>query len=347
LQDLPENRIELSVITPVYKAEECLEELYRRLVAVLERTGEPFEIVMVNDGSPDDSWRLIRELASRDARVKGINLSRNFGQHYAITAGLDHCRGRFVVVMDCDLQHVPEDISRLYAKALDGYDIVLVRRMRRYDSPLKKLASRLFITVYNYLSDIKVDPDISSYSIISRRVVEALRFLREGNRTYPLLLHWIGYDVAYIDGEHAKRFAGKSAYSLAKSINLAIESVCSQSNRPLRLSIQFGFLLSLGSIVFAAWLAIRYFFLKLTVAGWTSTMVSLFFLSGLLFANIGVLGLYLGKVFDESKRRPLYFVKERLNLDALARANDSADAAESGTATLPALAARRGGDTSL
>jgi glycosyltransferase involved in cell wall biosynthesis len=118
LQDLPENRIELSVITPVYKAEECLEELYRRLVAVLERTGEPFEIVMVNDGSPDDSWRLIRELASRDARVKGINLSRNFGQHNAITAGLDHCRGRFVVVMDCDLQHVPEDISRLYAKAL-------------------------------------------------------------------------------------------------------------------------------------------------------------------------------------------------------------------------------------
>ena len=348
MQDLLESPIELSVITPVYKAEECLEELYRRLVAVLERTGEPFEIVMVNDGSPDDSWRLIRELASRDTRVKGINLSRNFGQHYAITAGLDHCRGRFVVVMDCDLQHVPEDISRLYAKALDGYDIVLVRRMRRYDSPLKKLASRLFITVYNYLSDIKVDPDISSYSIISRRVVEALRSLREGNRTYPLLLHWIGYDVAYIDGEHAKRFAGKSAYSLAKSINLAIESVCSQSNRPLRLSIQFGFLLSLGSILFASWLAMRYFFLNVTVAGWTSTIVSLFFLSGLLFANIGVLGLYLGKVFDESKRRPLYFVKERLNLDLLARADDrDAAAAESGTAAMPALAARRGGDTSL
>jgi polyisoprenyl-phosphate glycosyltransferase len=347
LKNLPESQIEISIITPVYKAEECLEELYRRLVAVLERTGEPFEILMVNDGSPDDSWRLIRELAGRDARVKGINLSRNFGQHYAITAGLDHCRGRFVVVMDCDLQHVPEDISRLYAQALDGHDIVLVRRMRRYDSPFKKLASRLFITLYNYLSDIKVDPDISSYSMISRRVVEALQSLREGNRTYPLLLHWIGYDVAYIDGEHAKRFAGKSAYNLAKSINLAIESVCSQSNRPLRLSIQFGFLLSLGSIVFAVWLAIRYFFLNATVAGWTSTMVSLFFLSGLLFANIGILGLYLGKVFDESKRRPLYFVKERLNLDPLARADDRADSAESGTAAVPALATRRGGDTSL
>ena len=347
MQDFPESRIELSVITPVYKAEECLEELYRRLVAVLERTGEPFEIVMVNDGSPDDSWRLIRELASRDARVKGINLSRNFGQHYAITAGLDHCRGRFVVVMDCDLQHVPEDISRLYAKALEGHDIVFVRRLRRHDSMMKKLASRAFMAVYNYLTDIKVGSDISSYSIISHRVVAALRLVREGNRTYPLLLHWVGFDVAYIDGEHAKRFAGKSAYSLTKSINLAIESICSQSNRPLRLSIQFGFLLSLASLLFALWLVIRYFLFHVTVEGWTSTMVSLFFLSGLLFANIGVLGLYLGKVFDESKRRPLYFVKERLNLDPLARADDHADAAESGTAALPALAARRGGDTSL
>ena len=171
--------------------------------------------------------------------------------------------------------------------------------------------------------------------------------VREGNRTYPLLLHWVGFDVAYIDGEHAKRFAGKSAYSLTKSINLAIESICSQSNRPLRLSIQFGFLLSLASLLFALWLVIRYFLFHVTVEGWTSTMVSLFFLSGLLFANIGVLGLYLGKVFDESKRRPLYFVKERLNLDPMARADDHADTAESGTAALQELAARRGGDTSL
>jgi dolichol-phosphate mannosyltransferase len=308
--------VELSVVTPVYKAAECLDELYRRLVAVLERTVERFEIVMVNDGSPDDSWRLIEALARRDPRVRAINLSRNFGQHYAITAGLDHCRGRWVVVMDCDLQHEPEDISRLYAKALDGHDIVLVRRLRRRDPVWKRLASRTFVSIYNFLSDVKVDPNISSFSIISARVVAALRSLREGNRTYTLLLHWVGFDVAYIDGEHAKRFAGKSAYSLARSINLAIEGISSQSNRPLRLSIQFGFLLSLASILCAIWLVIRYLLFGVAVEGWTSTMVSLFFLSGLLFANIGVLGLYLGKVFDQTKHRPLYLVKERLNLDS-------------------------------
>lgn len=307
--------VELSVVTPVYNAAECLDELYRRLVAVLERTVERFEIVMVNDGSADDSWRLIVGLARRDSRVRAINLSRNFGQHYAITAGLDHCRGRWVVVMDCDLQHAPEDISRLYAKALEGHDIVFVRRLRRHDPFWKRQTSRAFVAVYNYLSDIKVDPGISSYSIISRRVVAALRSLREGNRTYPLLLHWVGFDVAHIDGEHAKRFAGKSTYSFARSINLAIESISSQSNRPLRLSIQFGFLLSLTSILCAIWLVIRYFLFRVAVEGWTSTMVALFFLSGLLFANIGVLGLYLGKVFDQTKNRPLYFVKERLNVD--------------------------------
>ena len=337
--------VELSVVTPVYKAAECLDELYRRLVAVLERTVERFEIVMVNDGSPDDSWRLIEGLARRDPRVRAINLSRNFGQHYAITAGLDQCRGRWVVVMDCDLQHEPEDISRLYAKALDGHDIVLVRRLRRHDPFWKRQTSRAFVAVYNYLSDIKVDPGISSYSIISRRVVAALRSLREGNRTYPLLLHWVGFDVAYIDGEHAKRFAGKSAYSLTKSINLAIESISSQSNRPLRLSIQFGFLLSLASILCAIWLVIRYFLFAVAVEGWTSTMVSLFFLSGLLFANIGVLGLYLGKVFDQTKNRPLYLVKERLNLDTFSPPDETVASAGSDAAVLPVLTGRRVDDS--
>ena len=341
-QALSENEIELSVVTPVYKAADCLEELYRRLVAVLERTGEPFEIVMVNDASPDDSWQLIEGLARRDGRVRGVNLSRNFGQHRAITAGLDHCRGRFVVVMDCDLQHVPEDISRLYAKALDGHDIVLVRRTRRHDSLWKKASSRAFMAVYNYLSDIKVDPDISTYSIISRRVVDALRLLREGNRTYPLLLHWIGFDRAYIDGEHAKRFAGKSAYSLTKSINLAIESISSQSNRPLRLSIQFGFLLSLASLLFAFWLVIRYFLFNVAVEGWTSTMVSLFFLSGLLFANIGVLGLYLGKVFDETQAAARCTSSRSGSTSTLCRLLKNGRVADgSDAATLPLLTVRR------
>jgi polyisoprenyl-phosphate glycosyltransferase len=310
------SEIGISVVTPVYKAPDCLPELYRRLVTVLERIGEPFEILLVNDASPDNSWQLIEGLAQRDPRVRGINLSRNFGQHYAIAAGLDHARGRWVVVMDCDLQHVPEDIPRLYAKAREGYDIVFVRRVTRRDTFLKKLSSRAFTTLYNTLTDFRIDPRISTYSIISRRVADAVRRLSEGNRNYALLLHWVGFDMAYIDGEHAERFAGRSAYSFAKLFAFAIDSITGQSNRPMRLSIQFGFYLSAAAQLYAVWLAIRYFFWGVHVEGWTSVMVAIFFLSGLAFANIGVLGLYLGKVFDESRRRPLYVVKDVLNFDA-------------------------------
>jgi glycosyltransferase involved in cell wall biosynthesis len=310
------SEIGISVVTPVYKAPDCLPELYRRLVAVLERIGEPFEILLVNDASPDNSWQVIEGLAQRDPRVRGINLSRNFGQHYAITAGLDHARGRFVVVMDCDLQHVPEDIPRLYEKAREGYDIVFVRRVTRRDTFLKKLSSRAFTTLYNTLTDFRIDPRISTYSIISRRVADAVRRLSEGNRNYALLLHWVGFDMAYIDGEHAERFAGRSAYSFRKLFAFAIDSITGQSNRPMRLSIQFGFCLSIAAQLYAVWLALRYFIWQVPVEGWTSLMVAIFFLSGLMFANIGVLGVYLGKVFDESRHRPLYVVKDRLNFDA-------------------------------
>jgi len=305
--------LEISVVTPVYKAQECVEELYLRLVKVLEKTVTSFEIIMVNDCSPDDSWRLIEAMAQRDPRVVGINLSRNFGQHYAITAGLDHARGNWVVVMDCDLQHPPEDIGRLYRKALEGFDIVFVKRTKRHDPFLKRLASRLFGIVYNVLSEIKLRENVSTFSIISARVAESIRSLKEGNRNYGFLLQWVGYDVATIEGEHARRFAGKSSYGFWRSVNHAIESLCSQSNRPLQLSIQFGFLLSFMAVSYAIWLAIGYYLFGVEVAGWTSVMVSMFFLSGLLFANIGVLGLYLGKVFDQSKDRPLYIVKDRLN----------------------------------
>jgi polyisoprenyl-phosphate glycosyltransferase len=313
---ISEGEIGISVVTPVYKAPDCLPELHRRLVAVLERIGEPFEILMVNDASPDHSWQVIEGLARRDPRVRGINLSRNFGQHYAITAGLDHARGRFVVVMDCDLQHVPEDIARLYAKAQEGYDIVFVRRVTRRDTFLKKLSSRAFTMLYNTLTDFRIDPRISTYSIISRRVADAVRRLSEGNRNYALLLHWVGFDMGYIDGEHAERFAGRSAYSFARLFSFAIDSITGQSNRPMRLSIQFGFYLSIAAQLYAVWLALRYWVWGVRVEGWTSVMVAIFFLSGLAFANIGVLGVYLGKVFDESRRRPLYVVKDRLNFDA-------------------------------
>ena len=306
--------VQISIVTPVYHGSKCVSELYRRLVAVLERLVERFEIIMVNDASPDDSWQEMVQLASGDKRVKAVDLSRNFGQHFAITAGMDLAHGDWVVVMDCDLQDQPEEIERLYRKALEGYDIVYARRTERQDTWFKKFSSRAFNFVYNLLSDRTIDSSIGNFSIISREVADSFRTLRERNRSYGLFLTWLGFQSTSIDVQHAPRFAGKTGYSFRKSIWFAIESITSQSNKPLRLSIDLGFLMALFAFAYAAYRIVQYMIFGVPVPGWTSVIVSLYFLGGLLLANLGIVGLYLGKVFDETKNRPLYVIKRAMNL---------------------------------
>lgn len=304
------NTIHMSVIIPVYGCGFSLDELYERLKATLTSITENFEIIMVNDASPDNAWEIIKLLSQNDSRVRGINFSRNFGQHRAITAGLDCAKGDWAVVMDCDLQDQPEEIIKLYNEAQKGFDIVFGRRNRRKDSFFKKLGSKLFYIIYDYFTESKIDNTVANFSIISSNVVEQLRLLREQNRTYPLFVNWIGFKRTNINIEHAQRKEGGSSYTLQKLINLAIDSIVSQSNKPLKLSIKFGFLLSLVSLFYATWLVLRYFVYSVPVAGWTSVMVSIYFIGGLLFANMGILGLYIGKAFDEAKNRPLYIVQE-------------------------------------
>jgi dolichol-phosphate mannosyltransferase len=300
----------ISIVTPVYGCCKSLPELHSRLCSNLEQIVQDFEIIMINDASPDNAWDSIKELAQKDSRVKGINLSRNFGQHYAITAGLDFANGDWIVVMDCDLQDQPEEIRKLYDKAQEGYDIVFGRRYSRNDSFIKRLGSKVFYKIYDYFTESKIDNTVANFSIISKKVVLELRQLREHNRSYPLFVNWLGFKRINVDIEHAARAEGVSSYTLKKLVNLAIDSIVSQSNKPLRLSIKFGFILSFASLLFASWLVIRYFLFSIPVAGWTSVMVSIYFIGGLLFANMGFLGLYIGKIFDETKNRPLYVVKE-------------------------------------
>ena len=304
------NNPHISIVTPVYGCCKSLNNLYERLNKTLSSITNDFEIIMVNDASPDNAWEAIKELAKKDDRVKGINLSRNFGQHYAITAGLDYANGDWVVVMDCDLQDQPEEIIKLYNKAQEGYDIVFGRRAQRQDGFFKKLSSRLFYKVYDYFTESKIDNSVANFSIISQTVVKEMRKLREQNRSYPLFVNWLGFKRTNIDIEHSKREEGKSSYTLTKLINLAIDSVVAQSNKPLKLSIKFGFLMALFSLLYAGWLLIRYFLFSIPVEGWTSMMVSFYFIGGLLFANMGFLGLYIGKIFDETKNRSLYVVSE-------------------------------------
>ena len=200
----------ISVVTPVYGCANCLQKLYERLLKSISNITDDFEIVMVNDASPDGAWDMIQELARQDKRVKGINFSRNFGQHHAITAGLDYAAGDWVVVMDCDLQDQPEEILKLYAKAQDGYDVVFGRRKERQDLFLKKLSSTIFYRVLMYFTDKEFDPAIANFSVISKKVVNSLRNLREQNRNFPLAVGWLGFNTAVIDIEHAARSDGIS-----------------------------------------------------------------------------------------------------------------------------------------
>lgn len=304
----------ISVVTPVYKAEACLHELYRRIKSSLETLTFDFEIIMIEDCGGDNSWTIIQELAQQDFRVKGIQFSRNFGQHYGITAGLDHCNGDWIVVMDCDLQDQPEEIVPLYKKALEGYDLVLAKRTNRQDHVWKKLASYLYYKVLAYFTDGRHDHTIANFGIYSRQVIEKFCQFKERDRLFPLIIKMLGFNATTLEVQHAKRFAGKTSYSLYKQIQLAIDGIISQSNKLLTYSIRIGFVLAVSAISYALYLAIKYIIWGVPVEGWTSIMVSMYFLFGLLFVNLGIIGLYLGKIFDESKNRPLYIIKNMVGL---------------------------------
>ncbi len=298
----------ISVVTPVYKAEGCLDELYRRLVAALSGITQDFEIVMVEDCGGDRSWEIIQALARKDARVKGIQFSRNFGQHYGITAGLDHCDGDWVVVMDCDLQDRPEEIPRLYAKAKEGYEVVIAHRGKRNDPLRKRVASWVFYRLFSWLADIDYDGQAGNFRIVSRKAVESLRQMREQLRFFGGLITWMGFPTAAIDVQHDERYAGPSTYTLAKLWKLAFETIVAYSDKPLRLSVRFGFVLAFLAFCYGLYIVIHALLYGSAISGWASLIVSIYLIGGIIIAILGVMGIYLGKAFDEAKKRPLYIV---------------------------------------
>jgi glycosyltransferase involved in cell wall biosynthesis len=300
----------ISVVTPVYLGEGCLRELYRRLVESIEGITEDFEIVMVEDCGGDRSWEIICELAREDPRVKGIHFSRNFGQHYGITAGLDHCDGDWVVIMDCDLQDRPEEIPRLYAKALEGHDVVLAQRGKRSDGALKRCASWTFYRLFSWLADFDYDGDAGNFRIMSRKVVLCCRQMREQLRFFGGLVHWLGFPAATVEVSHDPRFEGGSTYTFRKLFELATNTIIAYSDKPLRLSVRLGFLIAIAAFSVGVFILIRAWLFGTPVMGWPSLAVSIWFLGGVNISILGVIGIYLGKTFDETKKRPLYVVSE-------------------------------------
>jgi dolichol-phosphate mannosyltransferase len=298
----------ISVVIPVYKAESCLEELYRRLKAALEPVTQDFEILLVEDCGGDRSWQLITELAQRDPRVKGLQFSRNFGQHFGITAGLDHCDGDWVVVMDCDLQDRPEEIPRLYAKAQEGHEIVLARRGKRNHPLFKRMLSWAFYRLFSYLADTEYDPQAGNYRIVSRKVVAGYRQMRERSRFFGSLINWMGYPTASIDVQHDDRFDGQSTYTFGKLWQLAAETIIAYSDKPLRLAIRGGFLIAALAFLCGVYVLVRNLLYGSPVMGWSSLMVSFYLIGGIIIALLGIIGIYLGRTYDETKRRPLYLI---------------------------------------
>ena len=306
--------MKISVVIPSYRCDKSIDELYNRLKSSFEKFSEDFEIILVNDKSPANDWVEIKKLCKIDNRVIGVNLSRNFGQHYAITAGLAQASGDHVVVMDGDLQDQPEEIEKMYNHLVQNdFDVVFGRRINRQDTFSKRLSSKLFFKVYNYFTDANFDHTVANFSISKINVIKSVLQFNEHSRTFPLLIKWSGFEIGYINIEHAARKEGNSSYSFRKLLSLAFDVIISQSNKPLKFSIYFGFIMSLVSMCIGLFLVFKKIFLGVSITGWTSLMVSMFFIGGLLFANMGILGLYIGKTYNESKNRPLYIIKEILN----------------------------------
>ena len=292
-----------------------VEELVSRIVASVTSLTSEYEIILVNDASPDNTWEEIKKQCAVNPRVKGLNLSRNFGQHYAITAGLQYAKGDWVVVMDCDLQDRPEEIPNLYAKAQEGYDSVFAQRVVRQHSWLKRTASRCFYSVFSYLTETKQDPSVANFGIYSRKVIDSVLSMGDRMRFFPVQVQWVGYKQGFLPITHDLRAEGKSSYNIKKLFRLAWDTIISFSDKPLRIMMKLGFLITILSSIIGLVFIVKYLTGQITVLGYTSLIISLWLIGGIVISLLGIVGIYLGKTFEQSKHRPNYIVGQTINLN--------------------------------
>lgn len=291
-----------------------IEELVNRVSKSVSAICEEYEIILVEDNSPDSSWAEMERVSNENPRVKSIKLSKNFGQHYAITAGLDVAHGDWIVVMDCDLQDKPEEIPNLLNKAMQGYDIVLARRIERQDNFFVRITSLFFYKILSYLTGTTQDHTVANFGIYSKKVIEVIRQMREPIRYFPTMVKWVGFERAYQDVLHGERERGSSGYNFNKRLRLAVDIMLAFSNKPLLLTVKLGLLISISSFIISLIVLIFALLGKYTVSGYASMMMSIWFLSGLIIFILGINGLYLSKVFDGVKSRPIYIITKSINL---------------------------------
>jgi glycosyltransferase involved in cell wall biosynthesis len=314
---LPRQAPDVTVVLPVYNEEGCVGELHRRLTAVLTGAALTYELIYVNDGSRDGSWARILSLSTADRHVCGVNLSRNFGHQIAITAGIELSRGDVVVVMDSDLQDPPELIPELHARYRDGFDVVYAQRRKRDgETWFKKVTATAFYRLMRRMSPIDIPVDTGDFRLMSRRVVNDLSRLQERHRFVRGLVSWVGYNQTAVLYDREARHGGMTKYPITKMIGFALDGLTSFSRQPLRLVTDLGLLLALASLTLMVALIVY----KLAggaglVSGWTSLAVAVLFLGGVQLLAVGILGEYVGRIYEEVKGRPLYLVRDTINLD--------------------------------
>jgi dolichol-phosphate mannosyltransferase len=304
--------IHLSVVVPVFNESLIIQELVRRIKINVELITEDFEILIVDDGSHDRTWKLIENETKKDKRIKGIKFSRNFGHHFAITAGLHNSIGEWVVVMDGDLQDRPEVIPDLYNKAQTGFDVVFVSRINRPEPMYYRIIQRIFYKLLRTLSGLNFDHRQANYSIINKKVVEAFKNFPENARFYASTIKWLGFESGYVVADHGIRYAGRPSYTIRKRFKLAFDIILSFSDRPLRASIFLGIIMSSISLTFMFVFIWRSFYIGVMANGWASVIVVLFFSTGIILIVLGISSIYIAEIFKQVKNRPLYVIDRKI-----------------------------------
>lgn len=307
----------ISIVVPVYNEESVVLEFYKRTVSIMEPISESaFEIIFVNDGSEDQTSNIVKKLRENDKRVKLISFSRNFGHQIAITAGLRYSKGDAVVIIDVDLQDPPELVPKMIDKWKEGYEIVYaVREGREGETLFKKITAYIFYRLLRSMTNVDLKNDTGDFKLLGRRAVNVFNQLNEKNRYVRGLIHWIGFKQCQITYQRKERFSGQTKYSYSKMLKFAFDGITSFSHLPLRLASYFGLFVSLICFLYLIYAILLKLITNAPIGGWTSLMAVILFIGGIQLVTIGIMGEYIGRVFDETKNRPLYIVDENLGFD--------------------------------
>lgn len=318
----------------MYNEEEVIETTYDRLTAVLRKLGETYEIVFVNDGSRDRTAGIVRQICARDSTVKLVDFSRNFGHQIAVTAGMDHASGRSVVLIDADLQDPPEIILDMVSKWRDGYDVVYGKRVeRKGETWFKKTTAAMFYRLLRSMTSVNIPVDTGDFRLMDRKVCDALTQMRERSRFIRGMVSWAGFKQSSVEYVREERFAGETKYPLRKMLRLSLDAITSFSTKPLKIAGILGFLLSAAGFIYLFIVLFQHFFTDSTTPGWTSLIAISLLFNGITLSLLGVLGEYIGRIYEETKGRPLYLVSDKVNFPGEAQDNRQS--------TEPALAGAR------